>query len=176
MTITDRLTVLCGAVANLRRDVAKEGKAADPRWHPHIHCLEAAARLLNHAHHLAVRHRDLWPLQDELMPHGLSSLDRLDGRRWSRPRPSRLAGKTAATLPWTPSDRHFRRGWRRPRANTGILFGVAQGGRWARILVTLPSEAATNPRCSLDMIHRGVEVVRIECTYAPHRGTVLHHE
>lgn len=57
-----------------------------------------------------------------------------------------LAGETAATLPWTPSNRHFRRGWRRPRANKGILFGVAQGGRAARILVTLPSEAATNPK------------------------------
>ena len=62
MTITDRLTALCGAVANLRRDVAKEGKVADHRWHPLIHCPGAAARLLNHAHYLAVRHRDLWPL------------------------------------------------------------------------------------------------------------------
>ena len=75
-----RMLELGREVKDLRDHVAAEGRRAYQDWRPNIHRLSFAASALNFAHYLALRHRDIRPLQRALMRYGLSSLGRLEGR------------------------------------------------------------------------------------------------
>src|SRR4029077_2165456 len=75
-----RLLELGREVRDLRDHVATEGRRAFQDWRPQIHRPAFAASALNFAHYLALRHRDIRPLQRTLMHYGLSSLGRLEGR------------------------------------------------------------------------------------------------
>ena len=75
-----RLLELGREVKDLRDHVAAEGRRAFQDWRPNVHRLSFAASALNFCHYLALRHRDIRPLQRALMPYGLSSLGRLEGR------------------------------------------------------------------------------------------------
>lgn len=162
---------LLESIQVLRRAVAREGSAAYQAWRPRLRRPEVAAGMLNLAHYLALRHRDLRPLQDQLMRHGLSSLGRLEGRVLVALESveGALGAIVGGTSPdphrWPPGERRFLRGQRRLRANTAALFGTAWSRRETRILVTLPSEAAQDPGYVLALARRGADAVRINCAH-----------
>ena len=63
-------------LAGLRAEVAAEAGATLARWRPRLERPEFADGAANLAAYLALRRRELRPLQDGLIPLGLSSLGR----------------------------------------------------------------------------------------------------
>ncbi|MGE0653293.1 MAG: pyruvate kinase, partial [Alphaproteobacteria bacterium] len=126
--------------------------------------LESAANL---ALYMALRRRDLRPLQRPLMALGLSSLGRLE----SRVLPTLLAVRAAlaalAGLPredWPPATSFFD-GERRLVERTHELLGAPASSRPTALLVTCPTEAADDPSFMRSLVERGVEAVRINCAH-----------
>ncbi len=153
----------------LRADVHREGRLAWLEWRPRLHRPETAASLLNFAHYLALRRRDLRPLQDRLAPLGLSSLGRAEGHVLASIDAvlgalSRLV-EPPGEARWPPDPRHFRRGGERLRANSDALFGPRPVRRATRIMATLSREAASDPACALALVRRGADLVRINCAH-----------
>lgn len=162
---------LLAELRTLSRDVAAEGRATYAGWRPHLHRAAIAASMLNFAQYLALRRRDLRPLQERLMGHGLSSLGRLEGRVMVTLEAvtAALAAANGEALPrhrpWPPAERRFRRGQRALAAQSDSLFGPAPAGRRTRILVTLPSEASEDPGFLRDLARHGADAVRINCAH-----------
>jgi pyruvate kinase len=155
-------------VVELRAAVAREGRAAFGLWQERIERIGFAASALNLAQYLAVRRRDLRPLQRRLMPLGVSSLGRLEGRVLASLDAVATALAALAGAPPQfplPSERQFFRGEARLAANATEAFGAESPGRSGRILVTLPSEAADDPTFVPGLARRGAEIVRINCAH-----------
>jgi pyruvate kinase len=128
----------------------------------------ASAR--NLLHYLALRRRDLRPLQIRLAELGLSSLGRaeshalaavdavlqalhhLAGRTWQRP----PVGEDAVDLA---------EGRRLLAEHTDALLGPPAPGREVRIMVTMPSEAADDYTLVHDLLKQGMDCMRINCAH-----------
>ena len=124
----------------------------------------------NFIHYLALRRIDLRPLQEDLAALGLSSLGRceahvLDSLESVIAALAALAGiaDQAPTIPPPPVD--FRTGPLRLRTHADTLFGASPFGRAARIMVTLPSAAATTPTLIDNLLAAGMELARINCAH-----------
>ncbi len=133
-----------------------------------VDAVEADPALANLAHYLALRHHDLRSLQRRLMCLGLSSLGRLE----SRVLPTldavigalgALAGRPVPVA--MPSESDFFVGEVRLAEAARDLIGPAHPTRRTRIMVTLPSEAATKPDFLLDLAKAGMDVARINCAH-----------
>ena len=124
----------------------------------------------NLLHYLALRRRDLRPLQVRLSALGLSSLGRAE--------PHVLATIDAVVdvlhhllgLPWRrpvnePSSIDFSSGRRLLAKHTDILLGHTPAGRGVRIMVTMPSEAADDYRLVHNLLEQGMDCMRINCAH-----------
>ena len=150
-------------VNQLRGAVAEDSAARIAGWTAAIERQEFVPSAENLAHYLALRRRDVRPLQLELMVRGLSSL----GRAESRVMPALdavagalgvLAGRTASAA---EPEATFFAGEERLAARTTELLGVAAAHRPVRILVTVPSEASTNAGFMVRLAELGVEAVEL---------------
>lgn len=158
---------LQASLAETRRAAAAEGEAMLAGWEPLLERDDFRASAANLACYLALRRRDLRELQSALMPHGLSSLGRLEGRvlanldavLWAI---GRLVGQDTAR-PVT-AERFFA-GQRKLRQNSDLVFGPMDRPRGVSILVTLPSEAATETSLLEQLIAAGADVMRINCAH-----------
>ncbi len=150
-----------------RQAVAADGEAMLAKWWPLIERDDFTASAANLACYLALRRRDLRELQSALMPYGLSSLGRLEGRvlanldavLWAI---DRLNGD-AATPP-VAAERFFA-GRERLRANSDLVFGPMDRQRKGRIVVTLPSEVADDAALLERLVAAGADVMRINCAH-----------
>jgi pyruvate kinase len=124
----------------------------------------------NLLHYLALRKRDIRPLQDSLAALGLSSLGRseshalasvdavlevlhqLEGRQWHRP----------ATV---EPEVSFVEGKALLDTHTETLLGPQPADRDVRIMVTMPSEAAGDYGLMRDLLAGGMNCMRINCAY-----------
>ena len=125
----------------------------------------SAANLL---HYLSIRQHDIRPLQQDLASLGLSSLGVLEPHAMASLNAvmgvlERLTGKTFGDIPQAPVD--FRTGPLLLRDHTRALLGPDPQGRSVRIMVTMPSEAATNPQFVQDLLMAGMDVMRINCAH-----------
>ncbi len=127
---------------------------------------QASAR--NLLHYLALRRQDLRQVQPTLAAHGLSSL----GRTESHVRSSvasvlkvlhTLEG-TAWDDPCSPAVLTVDDGEALLTAHTDALFGPCPG-RSVRIMVTMPSEAATDYLLVRDLVAAGMDCMRINCAH-----------
>lgn len=117
----------------------------------------------NLAHYLAFRRRDHRPLQQQLAALGLSSLGRAE--------PDVLANVDKVLqrlLPpggaaGTPADPAELQALQQQRVQA--LFGAAPVGRRTFIMVTLPSEAASDPALIPALVRSGMDVARINCAH-----------
>ena len=160
------LTELLDEVAALRADVEAEALV----WLAAHGGDRAEPRLANLAHYMALRRRDLRPLQRRLMRFGLSSLGRLEGRVLPTLDAvmlalSALAGRPSSTAASPDDDRAFFGGEVRLAEEADALFGPGGKARRGRIMVTLPGSAATDPGMILDLAKRGMDVARINCAH-----------
>ncbi len=159
---------LLATLQALRQTVESEGQATFNQWQSHIQRPEFLASALNLADYLALRRYDLRSLQTALMPWGLSSLGRIEARVMPNldaviATLAVLSGSKSAPshLPIEP----FFAGDRLLNQHTDELFGPSPSQRRVRIMVTLPTEAATNYELVRDMIQRGANCVRINCAH-----------
>jgi pyruvate kinase len=128
--------------------------------------LHGARNLL---HYVALRRHDIRDLQRQLSAMGMSSL----GRTESHVLPSlnavlellhRISGSGTAQL--MGEDAIMRaEGRRRLEENTEALLGPAPEGRSVRIMVTMPSEAATDYELVRNLVASGMNCMRINCAH-----------
>lgn len=142
---------------------------AELLWSPDIEKVDSRYRssAVNLAHYWAERQLDLRDLQQQLATLGLSSLGR------SEPHVRATVDAIAAALDALVHDYHpstsagigFDEGPRLLRRRASELFGRQPQRRTTRIMVTLPSEAATDDRLVLDLVGRGMDLARINCAH-----------
>jgi len=133
----------------------------------HANYRDSARNLL---HYLALRRRDLRPLQLRLASLGLSSLGRAE---------SHVLATVDAVLgvlhrlvqrAWHPASQEtavidFAHGERLLAEHTDALLGPATTGRTVRIMVTMPSEAADDYLLVHNLLQQGMDCMRINCAH-----------
>ncbi len=162
--------VLLSTLKQLRQTVEQEGKATLEQWRSHIQRSEFLLSAQNLAEYLALRRQDLRSLQTALTPWGLSSLGRIEAR--VMPNLDAVIATlevicgTGATHPLQrPPIEEFFEGNRLLQQHTEALFGPTHGNRRVRIMVTLPTEAATDDQMVIELVRRGANCVRINCAH-----------
>lgn len=157
---------LLGQLTALRHELAARSEARMARWAPRVQRQAFLGSVCNMADWLALREADLTPLQPGLARLGLSTLGRLDGHV----RPSldaviaalsAIAGEPAAF----PGEEAFAQGLPCLAARRDALFGARGEGPQTRIMVTLPTEAATDPTLVAALIAEGADAFRINCAH-----------
>ena len=154
-------------LAELRADVVARAEAdeaagrlegVDPAFR------ESARNLLRY---LALRQRDLRPLQRRLAALGLSSLGRAEAHVLATLDATLGAVDALAGRPWRRSETaaDFETGPRRLAAHAEAVLGPEPPGRDVRVMVTLPSEAADDGALVCDLVARGMNVARINCAH-----------
>jgi pyruvate kinase len=127
---------------------------------------ESARNLL---HYLVFRRHDLRKEQARLAHWGLSSLGRSEGHvlynlnavlNWLEQTPEGLTGGREVPNGLDPET-----GRRTLARNARTLFGPGRSGRRVRIMVTLPTEAATDYGLVRDLMARGMDCARINCAH-----------
>jgi pyruvate kinase len=133
----------------------------------HANYRDSARNLL---HYLALRRRDLRPLQLRLAALGLSSLGRAE---------SHVLATVDAVLDvlhrlvgddWRPPEPgegcvDFAAGQRLLAEHTDSLLGPALPERGVRIMVTMPSEAGDDYTLVHDLLKQGMDCMRINCAH-----------
>src|SRR5215471_15479795 len=126
--------------------------------------LHGARNLL---HYVALRRHDIRDLQRRLSAMGLSSL----GRTESHVLPTLnavldLLHHISETTQMAGEDAILHaEGRRRLEENTETLLGPPPEGRSVRIMVTMPSEAATDYELVRDLAASGMNCMRINCAH-----------
>ncbi len=162
--------VLLSTLQDLRQSVESEGETTLNQWRSLIQRPEFLSSALNLAQYLALRRHDLRSLQAALMPWGLSSLGRIEAR--VMPNLDAVIA-TLELICGSESVQHLNRlpieaffeGNRLLRQHTEELFGQTYSNRRVRIMVTLPTEAATDYDLVRKVIQRGANCVRINCAH-----------
>ncbi len=127
----------------------------------------SAANLI---HYLALRRHDVRGLQEQLAALGLSSLGRTESHVLSGVRAvlkilSLLDQGAPVQLQKIGLECDGEQGRRLLEQNTELLLGAPPEDRRVRIMVTMPSEAATNYGVVRDLILGGMNCMRINCAH-----------
>jgi len=138
---------------------AGEIGAAEPRFR------ESARNLV---HYLSVRQQDIRTLQRDLHSLGLSSLGVLESHVIASLNAvignlERLAGSTPRERPAPLVD--DRTGPLLLHDHARSLLGPTRRFRSVRIMVTMPSEAASDEQLMVDLLRAGMDVMRINCAH-----------
>jgi pyruvate kinase len=152
----------------LRDEVVEQGEARFETWQSLTEREDFLVSAKNLAHYLALRNHDLRQLQSALSYWGFSSL----GRTESRVVPN--LDTTLASLAQVakakrkfkrPDPKTFYEGLERIRAQKRLVFGHDKSSRRVRIMVTMPSEAATDKKLIEDLLEHDMNVARINCAH-----------
>lgn len=163
----DDTSQLLSEVDTLRSAVVEEAEIIAKDWEGWVTRPEFAPSAANFAHYLALRRRDIRPLQRALMARGLSSLGRAEGRVMPALDAvtgvlSMLAGRSTGA---PDIDTDFFAGKERLLARTTELLGPSSEHRPVHFLITVPSEAAEEKDFMTRLVELGVEAVRINCAH-----------
>ncbi|WP_199243466.1 hypothetical protein [Hymenobacter sedentarius] len=129
------------------------------------------ASAFNLLHYLALRRRDLRPLQSRLAVLGLSSLGRAEAHALASVE-AVLAVLHELTQPGTPNlllpsedAPAFASGAGLLAQHSDAVLGPVPASRGVRIMVTLPSEAAADYALVRDLLRQGMDCARINCAH-----------
>jgi pyruvate kinase len=143
---------------------------AEAQWRPRLEALPVGRRASarNLVHYLALRQRDLRPLQERLGERGLSSLGRAEAHVLASVDAvlgalHRLAGRDWA--PPTDAGVGVAGGDALLRRHAEALLGPPPATRDTRVMVTMPSEAATDYGLVRDLLAAGMDCMRINCAH-----------
>jgi pyruvate kinase len=122
----------------------------------------------NFLHYLSIRQHDIRNLQQDLGALGLSSLGVLEPHALASLGSvmailEQLSGKDFGPAPEPPVD--FRTGPLLLRDHTRALLGAEPRDRFVRIMVTMPSEAASDAQLVQDLLVAGMDIMRINCAH-----------
>lgn len=142
---------------------AAKSQALLDEVHPNYH--DSARNLL---HYLALRQRDLRPLQRSLSALGLSSLGRAESHALAAVDAildtlHRLTGSTPRQQAAEAMAGRFLQGTELLAKHTECLLGPPTPGRGVRIMVTMPSEAAHDYSLVHILLQHGMDCMRINC-------------
>jgi pyruvate kinase len=156
---------LLDALRTLRRDIQADASHHLARWPAAAERAAFGPSMENLAHYLALRHRDLRPLQAALGPWGLSSLGRSESRVVQN---LDAVIRVLEVLGGERSGDDDHRpvagvGYRRLRANTEELFGPPRDGRETRIMVTLSPKYGLDEDIVARLVGLGMDCARINC-------------
>ncbi len=123
----------------------------------------------NLLHYLALRHRDIRQLQENLAERGLSSLGRSEAHVMatidSVLQALNSLGGAAAPSRETASYPSYKEGSELLAANTTSLLGPPPTGRRVRIMVTMATDCADDHALMRGMLDRGMNCMRINCAH-----------
>lgn len=126
---------------------------------------ESACNLL---YYLSLRQHDIRELQFELSELGLSRLGRAESQTIGSLNAVLNALYALAGLAHTethPAQAGMAHGRALLTKHTAALFGPAGSTSPTRIMVTMPSEAATDPQLVQNLMESGMKVMRINCAH-----------
>ena len=153
------------AILNIREGVRRETEQLLESWRAAIALPAYRPSAKNLARYLALRRRDLSDLQPTLSALGLSSLGRCESHVMANldavaAALSRICGVGAEPFPaadvWSEGERFL-------AAQRRALFGG--GDNSAAIMVTLPSEAASDAALVETFVAAGLNCARINCAH-----------
>ena len=135
--------------------------------HVHLCHLESARNL---THYVSLRAHDLRQLQIDLGSLGLSSLGRLESHTLATLDAVLAVLHKLAGKPWSGREIEetfgdFELGSSFLNRNASEALGGTVEDRRVRIMVTMPSEAATDPALIRDFLCRGMNIMRINCAH-----------
>src|SRR5262245_17182458 len=124
----------------------------------------------NLIHYLALRQHDVRELQNRLSALGLSSLGRSEAHVLAsldavRAVLQQLAAKSCPPPSETAAPVDMETGPALLKQHTERLLGPPGPGSTVRIMVTMPSEAATNYALVRDLVEAGMDIMRINCAH-----------
>jgi pyruvate kinase len=157
-----------GELMAIRADMAAEpvmSKTRLSKVHPNYQV--SAWNLL---HYLALRRRDLRPLQLRLAEMGLSSLGRAESHVLATVDAVLEILHRMAHRSWKPPTIEatildFASGQRLLAEHTEALLGPAPPQRRVRIMVTMPGEAADDYMLVHNLLQQGMDCMRINCAH-----------
>lgn len=163
--VIDRLISLLAEIRDQAVALARLHAGEVTRAHPDLRI--SAANLI---HYLALRNHDIRGLQRELAALGLSSLGRteahaLDGIDAVLAALHRIAGRPMTRTPDEEPPVDLRGGAALLRRHTEQLLGPRPSSRFVRIMVTMPTAAATDCNLVRDLIRAGMGVCRINSAH-----------
>jgi pyruvate kinase len=165
---TENAGAILNALVAVRRAVAAEAEVLRDEWTRNCRRRAFYISASNLSAYLALRRRDLRPLQAALGPLGLSTLGHSESHVLATVDAvlstlGAITGVPAVDITRPPA-RAFARGTRRLTRNTEELFGPSSA-RSVRIMVTLPSEAATDYELVHRLVGRGMDCARVNCAH-----------
>lgn len=144
---------------------------AEAQWHDYIDDVKPEYRCsaVNLVHYWALRQVDLRDLQWRLTEFGLSSLGRSQAHVQAT---VQLVATAVAALrgpTWNPIRYRpavgIGEGEQLLNRNATALLGAQEEDRAARIMVTLPTEAATDKNLVARLVQAGMRIARINCAH-----------
>jgi pyruvate kinase len=147
------------------RDLATESEGSLGQVHSSYQ--ESARNLL---HYLALRRRDLRPLQRQLARWGLSSLGRAESHVLATLDAVLRVLHDLVQRPWQPPANEqppleFEAGQQLLKQHTEALLGSPHSERGVRIMVTMPTEAAGDYMLVHNLLKQGMNCMRINCAH-----------
>jgi pyruvate kinase len=154
-------------LSELRQQIANDAETILALWRPSMKRADFLPSAINLANYLAFRKADIRPLQSELSALGLSSLGRCEAQVLASldavlASLAQIAG--IADHPHPPRS-VFLEGKSLLHERQAAIFGRDPGGPLTRIMVTLPTEAATDPDLIRKLIAEGADCMRINCAH-----------
>ncbi|MCG8512452.1 MAG: pyruvate kinase, partial [Rhodospirillales bacterium] len=124
----------------------------------------------NLLHYLALRQHDLRGLQEELSSLGLSSLGRLEAHTMATLNAvlktlHRLADRPSPDIDDGDTPVDFVSGPAALREHAERLLGPEPAKHPVRIMVTMPTQAASDPALIRDLMKAGMNILRINCAH-----------
>jgi pyruvate kinase len=128
-------------------------------------------------HYLALLCHEMRPLQERLSALGLSSLGRTESRVLTSINKVLEALHCLVLMPTTePTSpapiNSFEEGRALLKQHTEALSGTASAKRTARIIVTMPAEAADSPSLIQQLLANGMDCMRINCAHDDSRAAI----
>ena len=124
----------------------------------------------NLLHYLALRSRDMRPLQSQLAALGLSSLGRAESHVFAAVEAvlfalRRLASLEGRAFPSPPERIDPATGQRLLDAHTEAVLGARPDRRGVAIMVTMPTEAADDYGLVAQLLAQGMDCMRVNCAH-----------
>ncbi len=144
---------------------------ASDGWRPWVQERDAEgdASARNLLQYLALRGHDLREVQESLVAQGLSSLGRAEGHVQASVDAVLDALNALRLHPPAPKPHAAPMGFTHSRellaTRTTALLGETPRGRPTRIMVTMPTEAASNGTWVREMLAAGMDCMRINCAH-----------
>ncbi len=165
---SDPVADLIRELTVIRTDIVatdRHFEALEQSLHPTYR--QSARNLL---HYLALRRHDIRPLQERLASLGLSSLGRAESHVLNSldtvlRNIYLLAQLPMPGLPHVEADIDYIQGKALLNSHTLALLGPEPARRNVRIMVTMPSEAASDYALVRDLLARGMDCMRINCAH-----------